>query len=204
MAATPASCLPLLGGTAAGEASSAATVGSNCSLWLSLGMCPTRFAARGAGYFFAQPLNPAELQLLDGSFGLAHGGGDFADAFVFGESHFDHPALIFGQSSDQREEARGVLHIFGARIFADRLGHGVNVARFTVKFAPAVGYGIGSDAHQPRTERSAAPFKMFQVGQGVMKHLGGDVLCCVTIVQPPRDEGVAPVKVQFVKVAEAR
>src|ERR1700722_20763726 len=131
MAATPASCLPLLGGTAAGEASSAATMRSNCSLWLGLGMYPTRFAARGAGNFFAQPLNPTELQLLDGSFGLAHGDGDFADAFIFGETHFDHPALIIWQSSDQREQPRGVLHIFGARIFADRLGPGGNVARFT-------------------------------------------------------------------------
>src|ERR1700723_1878023 len=99
MAATPASCLPLFG-TAAGEASGAATMRSNCSLWLGLGMWPTRFAARGGGYFFAQALNSTELQLLDGSFGLAPRDGDFADAFIFGQAHFDHPALILGQSSD--------------------------------------------------------------------------------------------------------
>src|ERR1700722_1065607 len=204
MAATPASCLPLLGGTAAGGASRAATMRSNCSLWLGLGMCPTRFAARGAGYFFAQLLHAAKLQLLDGSFGLAQRRGDFPDAFILGETHFDHPALVFGQCSDQCEQARGVLHVFGTRVFADRLRDRFDIAGLAMELAPAVGNRVGSDTHQPRAEGRAAPFEMFQVGQGVMKYLGGDVLGRVAIIQPPRDVGVDPVEMQLVKVAEAR
>src|ERR1700678_3861325 len=96
-----------------------------------------------------------------------------------------------------------MLDFFRTWVFA----HGLDFRRlagFAILAAPAVGDGVGGDAHQPCTEGSAAPFEMLQVGESVMKHLGGDVLRGIAVAKAARDVGVDAVEVKLVEVAKAR
>src|SRR5690242_18679545 len=66
-------------------------------------------SAISATYPRPQALQAAELQLFHGSLGFAELTGDFLDALLLDESHFDDTSLIAGQFAHELEHSRLIL-----------------------------------------------------------------------------------------------
>jgi hypothetical protein len=60
----------------------------------------------------SQSFQAAELQLFYGTAGAAEFFGDFADAFLLCETHFDYAALIARKSGHQSKECGALLDVF--------------------------------------------------------------------------------------------
>ena len=63
---------------------------------------------------------------------------------------------------------------------------------------------VAGDAHQPRSERHAAELKTIQRGERFVKHLGRDIFRGGAIPHPADNEGVDPLEVLLVQLAELR
>src|ERR1700683_1131461 len=108
---------------APGRATSASTILSSCSLRLWLAILSTRFTCQFTGRFLcrrsgeliSQSFQAAELQLFYRADGAAEFFGDFANAFLLCETHFDHAALIARKSGHQPEEFGALLDVFHVR-----------------------------------------------------------------------------------------
>jgi hypothetical protein len=59
----------------------------------------------------SQSFETAELQLLYGAAGSAEFFGNFADAFLLRETHFDHAALIVRKRGHKPEEFGALLDV---------------------------------------------------------------------------------------------
>lgn len=67
-----------------------------------------------------------------------------------------------------------------------------------------IGHRARRDPQQPRRERDAAPFELPDAGQRLAKHVRRQILGLVPVAYAPRDIGVHPVEILFVKFGEAR
>jgi hypothetical protein len=57
---------------------------------------------------------------------------------------------------------------------------------------------------QPGAERGAAPLVRSQAGERLVEHLGGDVFGRGAVLHPAGDEGIHPLKMPLVEIAEFR
>src|SRR5580698_8242249 len=149
----------------------------------------------------AQILQTAELELLDGTLAASQMLRNFTDAFLLGKAHDHDVALVCGQSVHQPEQARAIFHLPEAGLGAEfrRIvdGHFATVA------FRAIDDRVHGDPQKPCSEGNTAPLETLQVGQRLMKHVGGKVFGGVAVTDAPRDESIDPLKMDFVKLGKA-
>src|SRR5271170_783462 len=202
------------GSGASGRDNIPVTAWSSSSNRLRLAISATRllsFSLRGYGPVrladfhcietLAQILQTAELELLDGALAASQMLRNFADAFLLGKAHDNDVALVCGQSVHQPEEARTIFHLPEARLGAEfrRIVNGY----FAAMPFRAIDDRVDRDPQKPCSEGNASPLETLQVGQRLMKHVGGEVFGGIAVANPPRDEGINPLKMNFVEIGKA-
>src|SRR5580692_1244910 len=187
-------------------ASSASTARFNCSIffaWLFRGrFLPLPRERLGIGTLHARPqaAEGAELQLLHCAFRLANLPRHFLNAFLLHEPQHHDPPLLRRQTIDEAKQASPPLHFF--EIHA-RSWREFDVFQFVRHLLPApalppVRNQIRGNPVEPCRKRNPPPFKSPQVGQRMMKYLGGQVLGFRAVPHPPHHVRIDPFKVALV------
>ncbi len=188
-----------------GAASMRATTRSVFSAGVCLAMSSTCLGLSFLRGLLAQSFEGSKLQLLHRSWRLAKRFRDFADAFFFGEAHFDYAALLRGQLRQIPKELRTTLRALDLPFIEfDRRDIHHRPAGFACKTLPSVSDCVGGNAIKPGTERNAPPFEAREIFQRMLKDFRGDVLHIRASVDAPRDKRVDALEVGFVEVRETR
>src|SRR5580693_10181238 len=169
------------------RASSASTARFSCSTFFASPFGGFR-ERLGIGTLHARPQarQRAELQLLHRAFGLANLPRHFLNAFLFHKPQHHHALLLSGQRVDQPKQSCPPFHFFELSVAGRR---GVDQSRLvrhllSIRALPAIRNQIRRNPVEPRRKRNPPPLKPLQIGQRMMKHLGGQILGLRAIPPP--------------------
>src|SRR5580704_3646749 len=189
------------------RASSASTARFSCSTFFASPFGGFR-ERLGIGTLHARPQarQRAELQLLHRAFGLANLPRHFLNAFLFHKPQHHHALLLSGQRVDQPKQSCPPFHFFELSVAGRR---GVDQSRLvrhllSIRALPAIRNEIRRNPVEPRRKRNPPPLKPLQIGQRMMKNLGGQILGLRAIPHPPHYIRVHPLEIILVKLRKAR
>src|SRR5580698_10967227 len=189
------------------RASSASTARFSCSTFFASPFGGFR-ERLGIGTLHARPQarQRAELQLLHSAFGLADLPRHFLNAFLFHEPQHHHAPLFDRQRFDQAKQSCLALHFFEFRALSRRGFDLLWLIRHILAALalPAIRNQIGGNPEQPRRKRNPPPLKPTQVGQRMMKYLGGQILGFRAIPHPTYHVRIHPLEIVLVKLRKAR
>jgi hypothetical protein len=147
----------------------------------------------------AQIFQRAELKLFYGALSAPELLCYFTRTFLLDKTLHDDAALIWRKTVDELEE-HGALFNF---VHAGQVGcisPGVHVLfRHPL---PPVDDRVGGHSAQPCREGSAAPLEALDVGQCLMKHLGGQIFGLLAVVDSPGYESIHTFEMELIKLGE--
>src|SRR5881397_2376299 len=180
------------GGTARGAASSPSSVSASPSMRAS--------SLMDVPHACSEALECAELELLHRALRALELPGDLANALLLDEA-LDHDIpLVVGQAADEIGEQDPPVDVDHVPVVVRIWRRLTTLAR---RALPPVGQGVARDPEEPRDERDAPPLEPPEVGERVVKHVGGQVLRLSAVADAPGDERIHAVDVPLVQGPEA-
>jgi hypothetical protein len=146
-----------------------------------------------------QILQSAELKLFHGALSAPQFLCYFTRTFLLHKPLHDDAALIWRKTVDELEK-HGALFNFVQAGQVGCISPGVHVLfRHSL---PPVDDRVGGHSVQPCREGSAAPLESLDVGQRLMKHLGGQIFGLLAVVDSPGYESIHTFEVALIKLGE--
>lgn len=142
----------------------------------------------------SEPLESAQLQLLDGSFAFAKPLGDFPDASLVHEALVNDAPLNLRKLAYQPEQPGTVFD--GAYIeMRARIGGLVGHGMFARRSLRVIDDRIGSASQEPRPEGHSAPFVVLQIGERFVEHFRRQIFRGGAVAHATSDKAVYPLEV---------
>jgi hypothetical protein len=147
-----------------------------------------------------QVLQSAELKLFHGALTAPQFLCHFTRTFLLHKTLHDDAALIWRKTVDELEE-HGALFNFIHAGQVSCISPGVHVLfRHTL---PPVDDCVGGHSVQPSREGSAAPLEAPDIGQSLMKYLGGQIFGLLAVVDSPGYESIHTFEIELIELGEA-
>src|SRR6185295_11774934 len=181
-----------------------ATIASTASFSWSIKNCSDIFITQAR----AQVLQRAKLQLFYCSLAPAQLLSNLANTFLFGKTQTHYVALVPGKLIHQLVNPRDGFSLFeiiidaGLRALDQRPNRRFRPG-FPLQALCAIGNRVSGDAKEPGGERRAAPLKLAQVCESLMKNMRGQLFRRGALANSPGDIGIDAFEVQFIQLAKA-